>query len=133
MDTVVEQKFSTYPEQVVVLLSEVRKQILQTAQECGLKVEETLKWGEPSYVCKGGSTVRFDWKAKHPNQYAVYFNCRTSLVETFRELYRDEFTFEGNRAMVFQLHQVVNWQAFRHCVALSLQYHKVKHLPLLGA
>lgn len=58
---------------------------------------------------------------------------RFTLVESFRELYRDEFVFEGNRAMVFQLGQNVNWQAFRHCVSMSLQYHKVKHLPLLGA
>ncbi|MCB1582448.1 MAG: DUF1801 domain-containing protein [Marinicella sp.] len=133
MNPSVNKKFYTYPIPAANALKKIRKHILLAARECDLDVEETLKWGEPSYVCKEGSTIRFDWKAKSPAQYVVYFNCQTSLVETFRELYRDEFTFEGNRAMVFQFGKEVNWQAFRHCVSLSLRYHKIKHLPLLGA
>ncbi len=131
--TAVKQKFSTYPNDVAVLLNQVRDQIYLAAHEHDISLEESLKWGEPSYGAKGGSAVRFDWKAKHPDQYAVYFNCQTNLVETFREVYPDLFTFEGNRAMVFQNTAEVSWPAFRHCVAMSLQYHNLKHLPLLGA
>ena len=39
------------------------------------ELEETLKWGEPSYLVKKGSTIRMDWKSKAPNQYAMYFKC----------------------------------------------------------
>lgn len=70
--SLIDKKISTYPAQAVTALKKVREHILLAAKECDLDVEETLKWGEPSYVCKGGSTVRFDWKAKYPEQYAVY-------------------------------------------------------------
>ena len=81
-------------------------QILDTALETegvgGL--EETLRWGEPSYitkVSKSGSTVRIGWKESNPRQYGLYFHCSTKLVDTFREIHGDRFTFEGNRAIIF--------------------------------
>jgi len=81
----------------------LRQLILDTAAELDAvgAVEETLKWGEPSYITKSGSTIRIDWKRSNPKQYAMYFHCKTKLVDTFKELYRDQFKFEGNRAIVF--------------------------------
>ena len=58
------------------------------------KLEETLKWGEPSYLTKYGSTVRMDWKEKNPEQFAVYFKCTSALVPTFKTIYKDKFKFE---------------------------------------
>ena len=95
-------------------------------------LEETLKWGEPSYLAKAGSTVRIDWKESSPEHYAMYFNCNTKLVDTFKEVYSDAFNFAGNRAIVFHEKDTVPVRALKHCIALSLQYHKLKHLPLLG-
>ncbi len=65
-------------------------------------LEETLKWGEPSYLTKGGITLRMDWKDRALDRYEMYFNCNTSLVDTFKEVYGDVFTFEGNRVIVWQ-------------------------------
>jgi hypothetical protein len=108
--------------------------VLEAAAEIdGLqKLEETLKWGEPSYLTKHGSTVRMDWKAKAPDQYAIYFKCTSKLVPTFREIYPSEFTYEGNRALVFSLDEELPEVALKHCIKVALTYHKVKHLPLLG-
>ena len=67
------------------------------------ELEETLKWGEPSYLTtesKSGTTIRIDWKPKHPNQYAMYVNCKTTLVDTYRSLF-PELTYEKNRAIIF--------------------------------
>jgi hypothetical protein len=97
------------------------------------EIEETLKWGEPSYLAKGGSTIRMDWKSKTPDQYALYFHCKTKLVDTFKELYRDKVTFEGNRAIIFDQHDELPIEALKHCIALALTYHQRKDLPLLGA
>lgn len=46
------------------------------------EIEETLKWGEPADMTKNGagSTIRLDWKPKHPDHYALYFNCKTTPV-----------------------------------------------------
>lgn len=112
----------------------LRQLIIEVASDTpGIgELEETLKWGEPSYLAKGGSTVRIGWKESRPAYYAMYFNCNTKLVDTFKELYPESFNFEGNRSIVFHRKDKVPADALKHCVALSLQYHKLKHLPLLG-
>jgi len=92
MNSSVKEKFPTYPEEVAILLHKIRELIYIVAkQENIVDLTETLKWGEPSYVSNVGSTIRFDWKAKSPKQYCLYFNCRTKLIETFEEVYGDTF------------------------------------------
>jgi len=126
--------FDSYPDDMRKKLLFLRQLILETATEIGLinELEETLKWGEPSYLTESGSTIRIDWKETKPNQYAVYFHCKTKLIETFKEIYRDTFTFEGNRAIVFYENDAVPISELKHCIELSLTYHKIKHFPLLG-
>jgi hypothetical protein len=138
MDTIrssaVAQVFKSYPKHMRKKLLFLRQLVLETASETeGVgAVEETLKWGEPSYVAKGGSTVRMDWKKATPHQYAMYFHCQTKLVDTFKELYRDRLKFEGNRAIVFDENDDIPVDDLKHCISLSLTYHSRKHLPMLG-
>jgi hypothetical protein len=131
----VKEKFDSYPGFVRNKMKYLRKLVIQTAEEIdGLKeLEETLKWGEPSYMAKTGTTIRMDWKESKPNEYAMYFHCQTKLVDTYRELYRDKFVFEGNRAIVFGCNEKIPEKELKHCISIALNYHKVKHLPLLGA
>ena len=126
--------FENYPAHIRLKMLSLRQLVLDTASETdGVKgIEETLKWGEPSYLVKGGSTVRIDWKAKNPQYYAIYFNCKTKLVETFFEVYGNIFRYEGNRAIVFEENEKLPVAALRHCISISFTYHKRKHLPLLG-
>ena len=133
MDKRVRDKFENYPERIQAKLHKVRSLIFEVARLNSLDVEETLKWSEPSYLVKGGSTVRYDWKPESPDQYALYFNCNTKLVDTFKELYSDIFTFEGNRAILFEVDGIVYEEQLRQCIELAFKYHQVKHLPLLGA
>jgi hypothetical protein len=126
--------FENYPDTVRSQMEKLRELVLEAASEVdGLEnLEETLKWGEPSYLTKHGSTVRMDWKEKKSDQYAMYFKCTSKLVPTFKQLYQDTFTFEGDRAIVFKLDEQIPEQELKHCIRLALTYHKVKHLPLLG-
>jgi len=134
MQQTVKKVFEAYPVEICEILMQVRSFILAVCEEENLgEVTETLKWGEPSYTVSGGSVVRFDWKAKSPDQFAVYFNCQTVLIETFKEIYGELFNYEGNRAIIFQLDTEIPETALKHCIALSLQYKKLKNLPLLGA
>ena len=130
----VQSVFDKYPEFVRGQMLELREIILTTAAQIeGITtLEETLKWGEPSYLAKGGSTLRMDWKAKNPKQYALYFKCTSRLVETFRAVYPDQLKFETNRAVVFDLEQPLPVKAITNCIRATLRYHKVKHLPYLG-
>jgi hypothetical protein len=134
MELNVKQKFDLYPENIKALLNVIRDLIYSVAQRDGISdLTETLKWGEPSYISKNGSTIRIDWKAKWPDQYCIYFNCKTSLIETFKEVYGDTFVYEGNRAIVFKTQQNLPIEALSHCISLSLRYKKLKHLNLLGS
>ena len=134
MDVGVEQKFEGYPENINILFNSIRDLIFSVAKQDGIpEITETLKWGEPSYISKIGSTIRFDWKARFPNQYCIYFNCKTTLIETFKEVYGDTFTYEGNRAIIFKIDQKVPFNELAHCISMSLRYKKIKHLNLLGA
>jgi hypothetical protein len=129
-----ESKFASYPIEAQKQLENVRRLILTVAQDNDLgAVEETLKWGEASYLVNGGSTIRIDWKPKDPDVIKVYFHCQTTLVETFKEIYRDDFEYEGKRAIVIPLNAEVKEGPLGHCIELALKYHSVKHLPLLGA
>lgn len=126
--------FANYPDAVRGKLQFLRELVVETAAEtAGIdELEETLKWGEPSFVTKNGSTLRMDWKAKAPEQYAMYFQCSSRLVDTFRMVFGHRFEFEGNRAIVFQLNQEVPVLELKECIRAALNYHKVKHLMTLG-
>jgi hypothetical protein len=126
-DPVVDTVFDAYPKPVKARLPALRRLIFATAKATkGVgRVEETLKWGQPSYLTpetKSGSTIRID-QVKHVlGQYAVYFHCQTNLVETFRELY-PELRYGGNRCILLNADDKVPEAALRHCVALALTYH----------
>ncbi len=130
-----EAKIESYSDPVRKRLRRLRQLVLETARDLeGVgDVEESLKWGEPSFRVRGGSPIRIDQHGKDSSTVALYFSCQSRLVETFRELYRDEFTYEGDRAIVFQAADELPMAPLRHCIGLALRYHRLKHLPLLGA
>ena len=125
----VAQAFEAFPPTVRRKLLRLRELIFTTAGATpGVgEIEETLKWGEPAYLTsqsKSGSTVRLGWKKARPTHYAMYFNCQTTLVESFRSLFPHDFRFEGNRALVFDEADSVPTDALGHCIAAALTYHR---------
>lgn len=133
-DHSVEEIFESYPKQVRSKMLALRDLIFTTAQKAGVgnDLTETLKWGEPSYLCKTGSTVRIHWKQSDPEYYRIFFHCQTTLISTFRELYPHSFDYEGNRAIRLELKQEPDLGKLEHCIELSLRYHTLKNLPRLG-
>ncbi|MEM9243173.1 MAG: DUF1801 domain-containing protein [Pseudomonadota bacterium] len=127
----VKEKFDSYPKEIKEKMLFLRQLIFTVAtrvQTIGT-LEETLKWNEPSYVTtqtKSGSTVRIDWKKAHPDQYAIYFNCKTTLVATFKEIYGNLFIYGGNRSIIFNKNDNIPVEALSDCVAMALTYHSRK-------
>ena len=133
MDRNINSVFNNYPLPARKKLLQVRADIFAVAAEYEVgDIEETLKWGEPSYLAVKGSAVRMAWKSKNPESYGIYFNCQTSLVETIKEVYGDLFKYDGNRALVFKIEDSAPEQELKHCLSLALRYHSLKHLTLLG-
>ena len=123
----VREIFDSYPKNVKDKLLFLRQLIFEIAaktKEIG-ELEETLKWGEPSYVTtetNSGSTIRIDWKKSYPHQYAMYFNCKTTLVDTFKEMYGDLFQYGGNRSIIFHEKDSIPVNELSHCIAMALTY-----------
>lgn len=134
---VIEKIFDKYPPKIRRQLLALRKIIFDVAasiEDVG-PLEETLKWGEPAYITsqtKSGSTIRLGWKKATPTQYAIYFNCQTNLVESFRRLFVSELKFQGNRAIVFNDDDIVPKDAVCFCIAAALTYHleKKQHVSM---
>lgn len=130
----VETVFNNYPKGVQPKIEALQKLIIETAEETDAieYLEETLKWGEPSYITKIGSTLRIDWKPKAPDQYAMYFKCTSKLVPSFKEKFGDLFEYENTRAIVFKMDDQVPKAELKQCIKAALTYHKVKNLEGLG-
>jgi hypothetical protein len=123
----VQSKFDAYPPVARKRLLALRELVFHVAKASPRvgELEESLKWGEPSYSTrnKAGSPFRMDWKPRAPDQYAMYFHCQTGLVEMFRTMFPNDFRFEGNRALVLQLTGKVPNGELAVCIAAALTYH----------
>ncbi|MEO7888323.1 MAG: DUF1801 domain-containing protein [Polaromonas sp.] len=129
----VAQVFASYPPDLRRKLMVLRQLILETAADTpGVgPIEETLKWGEPAYLTphsKSGSTLRLGPVKSSPSRYALYFNCNTTLVDTFRTVFPHELRYEGNRAIVLEVADALPHDALAFCIQAALTYHRKKPL-----
>ncbi len=137
-DASVAAKFTAYPQPVRQSLLALRELIFATAQAKPAigAITETLKWDQPSYLTnqtKSGSTIRLDTCKAHPEGFALYFHCQTSLVETFRTTFGSRFHYEGNRALLFNARDSLPETELRQCIDMALTYHlrkRTHHRPL---
>lgn len=128
MDPAVAAVFDSYPAPLRAQLLVLRDMIYQTAAatEGVGPLEETLKWGQVSYLTQAsgsGTTVRLD-RDKATGQPALYVNCKTDLLSRYRTLYPDAFTYDGARGVV--IGEAPDTAALQHVIALALTYHAVK-------
>ena len=128
MKNIVKQKFKSYPDHIRPKMESFRNLIYKVAKTTDSvgEIKETLKWGEPAYLTtkpKSGTTIRIDWKPKSPDQIAMYVNCQTSLISTFRTLFADDLKFEGNRAIVFPVKKPIPKKQLTVCIIMALRYH----------
>jgi hypothetical protein len=128
----VESVFNSYPREMRPGLLHLRRLIFETAaaiKDVG-RIEETLKWGEPSYITlsKSGSTIRIAWKEKKEKYYSIFFKCTANLVPAFKERFPQTFNFSENRSIDFALNSKVPEKELKQCIALALTYHHNKKL-----
>jgi len=96
--------FDAYPPALRRRLERLRALIFRTAAatEGVGPLTETLKWGEPAYLTeatRSGSTVRLGASRKRPDCAALFFHCRSGLVDAFRARF-PELDYEGDRAVL---------------------------------
>jgi hypothetical protein len=127
--------FAAFPEPVRVQFLEVRRLIFATAAEIGCvgPLTETLKWGEPAFLTEAtgsGSTIRLGLMKSPKGVGAVLFNCRTTLVDTFRAQFPEAFIFQGNRAILLDPLSPLPADPLSLCLAMALTYHRRAGCPV---
>lgn len=120
--------FESYPSTIKRKLLFLRQLIFKVASNTeGVgALQETLKWGQPSYITsqsKSGSLIRIDQDRKNADQYAMYFHCQTTLVDSFKERYRGKFEFAGNRSIIFTKNAKIPIKELSHCISMALTYY----------
>ena len=123
----VSRAFDAFPLPMRKRLLQVRDLIFATAaahEEVG-RLSETLEWGEPAYLTEAsgsGSTIRLG-RVKDFEHAAILFNCKTTLVDTFRERFPDEFEYRQTRALLLPVSGALPKQELTVCLSLALTYH----------
>ena len=120
---------SSHSEHVRGRLLEIRQLIFTVAAEIGNvgPLTETLKWGEPAYlteISRSGTTIRLGATREAPHNSALLFNCKTSLIDMFRNAFTADFTFEGNRALVIPADRELPRAPLLFCLSAALTYHR---------
>ncbi len=129
MPSPVAEVFTRFPEPVRARLLEVRDLIFAVAQETeGVgPLTETLKWGEPAYLTEksgSGTTIRLGISKAAPVDCAVFVNCQTTLIATFRAHFADDFTFEDQRALLIPATKPLHQEPLALCLRAALTYHR---------
>ena len=126
MDSNVDSVFQNYPLKARQKLLKIRGHILSTAAEFELgDIEETLKWGEPSYVThspKTGTTIRLSQLKSSEKEYGLFVHCQTTLIEEFRVAYPD-LRYDKNRGLLFDSQQPIQSKVIKQFIYLALTHH----------
>lgn len=117
-----------FPDVLTAKLIQLRGLVLDVARDEPAigPLEETLKWGEPAFLTSAtgsGTTVQIHRHKKSADSYALYVHCQTDLIERYRQLYQDMLTFDGVRAVVFDVKEPLPVDVIKHCIAMALTYH----------
>ncbi len=105
----------------------LRRLILETAAQIDAvgDVEETLKWGQPSFQTarpRTGTAIRIDKDGPETADVALFVHCQTSLVSEWRVLY-PHLSFGGNRSVHFPAGEPLPEAEICQMVSMALRYH----------
>jgi len=122
----VEAVFASYREVLRERILELRELVFAVAATTdGVGVlYETLKWGQPSYLTnetKSGTNIRIDKNTKNGGDYALFVNCKTSLVNEWREIYPN-LKYGGTRSVHFKLEENLPFEELSHMIGMALTY-----------
>jgi hypothetical protein len=117
--------YQNYEPEIREKLLTIREWIFETAQSIPQiqHIEESLKWGEPSYRAvhpRTGTSVRLSTHNRDEESFGVYFICTSGMVDIFRLQYGDRLQYDGKRALVFTLKDKLPQTEIQSCIRQAL-------------
>lgn len=121
--------FDTIPDPARGWLLTLRRTIFEVAADTpGVgAISETLKWHQPAYLTdatKSGTTIRLG--VSKTGSAALFVHCQTTIVADFQAQFPDDFTYEGNRAVLFSSKAEMTGVPVRLLIRSALTYHLSK-------
>lgn len=123
MPEVVQSVIAKFPEDTQAGVLRLRTLIYEVAVATpgvGL-IEETLKWGQPAYVARHGSTLRIG----HHRQacFALFAHCQTNIIAAYAQAFPGWDRLDGNRAVLFDTPRQIEPTRLSKLIAHALTYH----------
>lgn len=118
----IQDAFDALPDSVRPILLRLRALIFEMAATMpdAPVVQETIKWGQPSYAVPKGTPMRLGMtNTGHP---AIFVHCQSTLVSDMRLALEPALCFDGNRAVLIPPDAALPEQAVRHFIHAALTY-----------
>ena len=62
-------------------------------------IAETLKWGQPAYVSKTGTTLRLG--VPKSGGFGLFVHCQSRVIPDYQAMFPDLDRFDGTRGLLF--------------------------------
>ncbi len=108
---------------IALILRDLVFEVAMDTPEAG-EVEETLKWGQPSFVTpktKSGSTLRIG--VTKAGDTGLYAHCGTSIIRDYAATFPGDDRIDGNRGVLFSTADDIAKDRLRHLIRHGLTYH----------
>ena len=119
-----------WPDAAKARLWECRALFHQIADQADVgRLDETLKWGQPSWrpvKTRTGSTLRAGWHIDHPDVLSLFVDCKTDLAVRMRDNYPQLPMNDGRRQIGLRLDAPLPRQAILHLAEMTFTYHRAK-------
>ena len=126
-DPKVAEIFFSYPQKIREKLLFLRALVFKTTKETSGAgtLEETLKWGEPAYITvnpKSETTIRINQTRANPEKYALFVNCRTNLINRYKQKFENQLIYDGSRGLMLHVDEKLPADKIKYCITLALIY-----------
>lgn len=126
MPDAVQAVIAEYPADARAGVLRLRALIYEVAEEVPSagEIEECLKWGQPAYLAKTGSTLRIGVHKKAG--FALFAHCQTTIIAAYAQAFPGWDRIDGNRAMLFDSPEQIEPARLAKLIRYALTYHAQK-------
>lgn len=120
----VQTVINTYPAPARAGVQALRRLIYQVAakqQQTGT-IEEALRWGQPAYLTRKGSTLRLGLHKQAC--FALFAHCQTRIIADYAQAFPGWDKLDGNRAVLFDSVDQIEPERLSHLINHALTYHQ---------
>ena len=117
--------FQSFPENIRSDLLRLREMIFEVQAETpeAGEIEESLKWGQPSYATRPKTGTPLRLAATKSGGFGLFVHCQSRVIPELETTFPGEFELDGNRGVLFSPGDVLPEDKLKIMIARALTYH----------